>query len=132
MHESSRKQILIIDDNEFHLSVARLLLQKDYDITGAQSGKDALDHIVNGLKPDLILLDIIMPSMDGWEVYNRLKAISYLSGVPIAFLTSVEESKDKNRAIEIGAADYFVKPYNEADLKFRIAKMLEKKEPESS
>ena len=120
------KKILIVDDNEFHISVAKLILQKEYEIVSTQSGKEALEFIVNGLKPNLILLDIVMPSMDGWEIYNRLRAISYLTEVPIAFLTSVDEAEDKNRAIELGAADYFVKPFNESDLKLRIAKILEK------
>ena len=125
---NEKKKILLVDDDEIHLTTAKLFLEKEYQVYRAKSGNDALELLtVNKLIPDLILLDIIMPSMDGWEVYNRLKAVSYLAGVPIAFLTSVNEIKDKNRAIEIGAADFFVKPYNEADLKFRIAKIFEKK-----
>jgi putative two-component system response regulator len=131
MIQFDKKKILIVDDSQFHLEAAGRILQKEYTITGVRSGKEALACIIKGLNPDLILVDIALPSMDGWEIYNRLRAISYLTEVPIAFLSSENAEKDKNRAIEIGAAEYFIKPFNEEDLQLRIAKIFEKKDSET-
>ncbi len=67
-----------------------------------------------------------MPDLDGWEIFNRLRAVSFLKNVPIVFLTSVSESVGVTRAQEIGAADYITKPYDKDDLLNRIEKILEK------
>jgi len=61
-------------------------------------------EILENVTPDLVLLDILMPNMDGWETYNRLKAFSFLQDIPVAFLTSISETTEKDYAIEIGAA----------------------------
>ena len=130
--DTDKKRILLVDDDEFYLTITSDMLQEDYDIIIAKSGKEAIDFFYKGIFPDLILLDILMPNMDGWETYNRLKAMSFLQNIPIAFLTSVTGTDEKNFALEIGAADFITKPYEEKELLRRVKKILEKKKVKDS
>ena len=120
-----RKKILLVDDDELHLITAELYLKEDYDIYKARSGDEALKHLYNSeAVPDLILLDIIMPNMDGWEVFRRIKAISVLQNVPIVFLTSEDGEAEKKKARKLGAVDYITKPFNMTFLKSTIKEIL--------
>jgi len=125
MENDGMKKILIVDDNEVHLVIAENILKGKYDVTTAKSGKDALALLSKGLVPGLILLDVLMPEMDGWETYNKIKGISLLRNVPIAFLTSLDGVREKLYASRIGAADLITKPYDGEELIKRIEKMLE-------
>ena len=78
MANTQKKKILLVDDNEVQLSFTQVQLQKKYVVMTAKSGKEALDHLLRGFTPDLILLDILMPNMDGWETFGRLRALSLL------------------------------------------------------
>ena len=118
------KKIFLVDDDSIHLSIAAIMLQEKYDITTIKSGREALMEIINGNIPDLILLDIVMPGMDGWELYSQLKDITVLRDVPIAFFTSSEEKADMEYAKKLGAADYIKKPCDGADLLRRVGAML--------
>ena len=122
-----KKKILLIDDDEIQHKIAEKLLSGEYEVISAKSGKDALNYLYNGsFVPNLILLDILMPEMDGWEVFNRIKALSLLKNVPIVFLTAVNTSAEEKRAYEVGAADFVIKPYEKEDLMERIKKIIEK------
>jgi CheY-like chemotaxis protein len=123
---SGKKRILLVDDNEVHLSVAETQLKNEYDVTTAKSGKEALDHLFHGLVPDLIMLDILMPDMDGWETFGRLRAVSVLHEVPIIFLSSVSDKKEIDRAFDMGAADFIVKPCSSKEFLERIGKVVKK------
>jgi len=125
MENSDLKKILIVDDNEVHLVIAENILKGKYEVTTAKSGKEALVLLSKGLVPGLILLDVLMPEMDGWETYNKIKGISLLRNVPIAFLTSLDGVREKLYASRIGAADLITKPYDGNELLNRIEKMLE-------
>jgi len=120
------EKIFLVDDDEIHLSILENILKDKYEVITAKSGKDALEYMLKGVVPNLILLDILMPDLDGWEIFNRLRAVSFLKNVPIVFLTSVNESAEVTHAQEIGAADYITKPYDKDDLLDRIEKILEK------
>ena len=122
------KKILLVDDNEIELSLTENVLNNEYEIIKAKSGKEALEYLLKGNVPNLILLDILMPQLDGWETYDRVRAITFLHDVPIAFLTSVDESSKVDHAYEIGASDYILKPYNAKDLIIRIATIMKKYE----
>jgi CheY-like chemotaxis protein len=78
--EEKRKTILLVDDDEIHLSIAEAMLKDEYDILLAKSGKEALQYFLQGRFPNLVLLDILMPDMDGWETYKRLFSISKIKG----------------------------------------------------
>jgi len=126
---NEKKKILLVDDNDIHLTTAELFLKDEYEIYKATSGDDALKYLYDKkFTPDLIMLDILMPNMDGWEVFNRIRAIGVLRNVPIVFLTSLEGDKEKKRARELGAADYITKPYNMTDLKSRISEVIKNKQ----
>jgi putative two-component system response regulator len=122
-----KKRILVVDDSEIDLDLVEAMLQDKYTILPTKSGREALDYLLHFNDVDLILLDLIMPEMDGWETFNRIKDLGYISNVPIAFLTSVHGIDEQNRAKAIGAADYIFKPYTRDELLKRIKIMLEEK-----
>ena len=120
------KKILAVDDDEIYLAMLEAILKDKYEVITAKSGKDALGYLLKGIVPNLILLDVLMPDLDGWETFNRLRAISFLRDVPIVFLTAVTESAEVEHARKIGAADYITKPFDRNDLLNRIEKVLNK------
>jgi len=119
-----KQKILVVDDDGIHLEMVEAVLRNKYDVSSVKSGKEALALFYQGLVPQLILLDLIMPDMDGWNTYARIKAISGLYNIPIAFFTSSNDPKDIKHAQEIGAVDYIKKPYDNDDLLRRIGKIL--------
>ena len=123
---SEKKKILLVDDNEVQLSVAEVQLKKEFEVTTAKSGKEALDHLFHGLVPDLIMLDILMPDMDGWETFGRLRAISKLHEVPILFMSSINDKEEIDRAFDMGAADFIIKPFKSKEFLERIGKAINK------
>jgi len=125
-NKGAMKKILVVDDSEIHLLIVENLLKDKYETITAKSGKDALALISKGLVPNIILLDVLMPEMDGWETYNKIKGISLLRDVPIAFLTSVDGEKEKMYASRIGAADLITKPCEGEELINRIESILQK------
>jgi putative two-component system response regulator len=122
-----KKRVFLVDDDEIHLSIVEDILKDEYEIITAKSGKDALEYLLKGIVPDLILLDILMPDMDGWETFIRIRSVNSLQLVPVVFLTAVIESAKAEHAQEIGAADYITKPYKVDDLLNRIEKILKMK-----
>jgi len=125
------KVILLVDDDETHLLIAQSFLKHNYKILIAKSGSEALDYYKKGIYPDMVLLDIFMPSMDGWETYHRLKSLSGQKDIPIAFLTSENDAMEEKHAYEIGAADYIMKPYDKANLLQRINRIINNNENNS-
>ena len=119
-----KKKILVVDDSEMDLDLVEILLQDKYTILPTKSGQEALDYLLNYNNVDLILLDLIMPEMDGWETFSRIEDLGLISHVPIAFLTSVNGEEEQKHAKEIGAADFIVKPYSRKDLLQRIKTIL--------
>ena len=121
------KKILFVDDDAIQHAIAENILKDEYEVFKAKSGSEALQYLYsNDFVPNLILLDILMPDMDGWEVFNRIRGISLLKKVPIAFLTALTESSDEKRAFEIGADDFIRKPYDKEELLTRIKTILDK------
>ena len=123
---AEKKKILLIDDDETSLELTANMLKKEYEIAIARSGQEALNYLIQQSIPDLLLLDILMPEMDGWETYKKIKGISLLKDVPIAFLTAIEETTEENRAYQMGIDDYIRKPYTQKELFDRVAALLEK------
>lgn len=112
--------ILIVDDIPVNLQVLGSTLSKvNYRIAAATNGQKALD-IIKDIKPDLILLDIMMPDIDGYEVCRRLKAAPDTREIPVIFLTAKVETDDIIRGFNIGAVDYITKPINSAELLARV------------
>ncbi|MDR1802300.1 MAG: response regulator [Treponema sp.] len=117
---NEKRKLLLVDDDEIHLAITGNMLKGEYEIITAKSGKEALGHLLKGVVPDLILLDIIMPNMDGWETYNRIRGISLLRDVPIAFLTSLDGKDEVQQAHEMGAADFIPKSCQKEEFLTRI------------
>jgi methyl-accepting chemotaxis protein/CheY-like chemotaxis protein len=121
-----KKKILVVDDDGIHLEMVKTVLSNEYDVSTVRSGKEALGLFYQGLVPQLILLDLIMPDMDGWNTYGKIRAIGGLYDTPIAFFTSSSDSKDIKHAKETGAVDYFKKPFEADDLIQRVGNILKK------
>lgn len=120
-------QILIVDDTKPNIEILEgALSQENYGLHVALSGKRALELVQRNV-PDLILLDVMMPEMDGYETYRRLRAIESCKDVPVIFLTAQVENESEMRGLELGAADYVTKPFNQGLLKLRIRNQLERK-----
>jgi CheY-like chemotaxis protein len=120
------KTILVIDDDETHLTATKAMLDRDYEVVTNKSGHDALASFYRGFVPNVILLDLMMPNMDGWDVFNRIKAIGNLHNIPIAFFTGSDDPNDRLRAQQMGASDFILKPAKKTELLQRIAKLLKK------
>lgn len=117
--------LLVVDDVPDNIDVLVGLLQDEYKVRAARSGEAALKMLLTTVKakqplPDLILLDVMMPEMDGFEVCRRLKAIPDLAGIPVIFLTAVEDAQNVVNGFELGAVDYVTKPANPTVLKVRV------------
>ncbi|CAN4266285.1 RsbU Serine phosphatase RsbU, regulator of sigma subunit [Methylophilaceae bacterium] len=106
----SKPSILVVDDTPANLTLMTGLLQDDYQVRAATSGEKALKIACSENPPDLILLDIMMPEMDGHEVCRRLKADEKTKDIPIIFLTAMSEAEDEEKGLKLGAVDYITKP----------------------
>ncbi|KHF24258.1 response regulator [Solemya velum gill symbiont] len=118
--------VLVVDDTPTNIDVVKGILAESYFVQAAVSGKMAL-QIIARKKPDLILLDIMMPDMDGYEVCRRLKDNQETHDIPIIFLTAKVEVDDEARGLELGAVDFIAKPISPPILKERVKTHLELK-----
>jgi serine phosphatase RsbU (regulator of sigma subunit) len=117
---STQKLILIVDDTPLNIGVISGALKDSYKTKVATNGEKALALASAEVKPDLILLDIVMPGMDGYEVCSRLKADAATSEIPVIFLTGQTSAEDETRGFEVGAVDYVHKPFSPAVVKARV------------
>jgi len=115
----SRPLILIVDDNTTNIDLLVSTLKTDYRLGIAKNGSRALEY-AGKHKPDLVLLDIMMPEMDGYETCTRLKADPHTASIPIIFITAMDETINKTRGFELGAIDYITKPFHAMEVKARI------------
>ncbi|MCT4574848.1 MAG: response regulator [Alphaproteobacteria bacterium] len=121
-----KSTILIVDDVSENIDVLVSVLREDYNLSIAKNGKVALD-LANNVNPDLILLDIMMPEMDGYEVCTKLKEEDNTRNIPVVFLTALGQNEDEERGLLLGAVDYITKPFEPSLLKVRIKNHLELK-----
>ena len=119
-------KILIIDDSPEDIHILGGILCKDYQLFFATNGADGLD-IVMRERPDLILLDVLMPDMDGYAICGRLKADRLLGNIPVIFVTALSEVNEEARGLEAGAVDYLIKPVSAPIVKARVRTHLELK-----
>lgn len=115
-----QKLILVVDDTPLNISVITGALKDTYRTKVATSGAKALAIAMADEKPDLILLDVMMPEMDGYEVCRRLKADPMTREIPVIFLTAQIEAEDETRGFQVGAVDYVHKPFSPAVMKARV------------
>ncbi len=118
-------RLLVVDDEPNNLETMLALLEQHYELSVATSGPDALSLLANGPRPALVLLDVMMPGMDGYEVCARLKADPGTRELPIIFVTAKTDSASETRALAAGAVDFIHKPVNKHVLRARVAMHLE-------
>ncbi len=119
MHTKERYSILVVEDTAENIDIILNILDKDFEISVASDGKRALDHI-DLQPPDLILMDIMMPVMDGIEACRHLKASSQTKEIPVIFLTAKTDLDSIIEGFQVGAVDYISKPFNPTELLVRV------------
>jgi putative two-component system response regulator len=120
---AQNKKVLIVDDDKSNLLVLMDILQRDYTISIAKEGEEAI-RIAEKTSPDIILLDIILPGIDGYEVLSRLRKSDNTKNIPVIFLTGLSDSDNEEKALKCGAAGYIMKPFNPSVIKQKVKEQL--------
>ncbi len=123
----NRPKILIVDDSPFNIKILAECLKPEYESHFAMNGRDAIRFAQSEPRPDLILLDIMMPDMTGIETCKRLKSDEKTKDIPVVFVTAKRSEQDERGGLEVGAVDYITKPFSPAIVKTRINTQLELK-----
>lgn len=119
--DDTRQKILIVDDNKQNIELLMDLFRDEYKIAAATNGDRALKIAFSEQPPDIILLDILMPGMDGYELCNKLKENEKTRSIPVMFVTAVSEIMDETRGFALGAVDYITKPFHPPMVKARVS-----------
>ena len=123
-HDPSKPVVLIVDDTPFNIDVLRGVLSAQYTLKVATNGEKALALANSHPQPELVLLDVMMPGMDGYEVCRRLKQGNETKNIPVVFVTSLSEVEDERRGFEYGGVDYITKPVSAPLVQARVATQL--------
>jgi len=123
---NEKKKVLMVDDSEPDIVAVQKILEDHYEVITAGSGSAAIKMFHDGIVPDLILLDLVMPEMSGWETFEKIKKIGSVHKTAIAIYSSSEDPEDRARAEKIGAVDFIKKPASKDELMERIGKILGK------
>ena len=126
MKDLAECRILIVDDAKANVDVLVEALRGEYKLSVALSGESAL-RMIEKSQPDLVLLDIVMPGIDGYEVCRRLRAAAPTKELPVMFLSALEDVANKARGFEVGANDYLTKPFEILEVKARVHSLLKAK-----
>jgi len=122
-----KQKVLIVDDVVENIHLLMNILKDDYLIVAAKNGKEAIELAQKDPKPDIVLLDIMMPGMDGYEVFSELKSNEVTSGIPVIFVTALDEIADESKGLALGAVDYLTKPVIPELVRLRVFNQLELK-----
>ena len=117
-------RILVVDDDLMSLEMLMTILSEEYAVLSATNGKEALE-LISRTVPDLILLDVVMPEMDGYELFQQIRQLPGLEELPMLFLTCMDEDACESRGLEMGAGDYITKPYNPHIVRLRVKNHLQ-------
>lgn len=118
-----RSRVLVVEDHPLSRRILETMLAKSYDVISAASGQEAIDR-AKLEPPDLVLLDIEMPGLNGFETLEILKSGIIDPAVPVIFLTALEDSKSRETGLEAGAVDYITKPYDKQELRIKVKNHL--------
>ena len=122
---TNSRRILIVDDDRINRSILLDILKEKYFISMAQNGPQALTKAQSYEdRPDIILLDIVMPGMDGFETCQRLKASDTTRDIPVIFITAMHDQVGQEKGMEVGGVDYILKPFDRQDILNRIKQNL--------
>lgn len=125
---SSSRRVLIVDDTLVNIEILTETLRNEFEVLGANSGEKALRMVAEGPAPDLILLDVTMPGMDGYEVCQHLKENAKTKNIPVIFVTALAEGDGEARGFSLGAVDFIAKPFRPSLVKARVRTHLELKQ----
>ncbi|MBF0474947.1 MAG: response regulator [Deltaproteobacteria bacterium] len=125
MSSNEKLRVLVVDDERANITLMADALKSDFKTVVAKSGSQALERAGSDSPPDIILLDILMPDMDGYEVCRILKADERTRHIPVIFVSAMSEVGDETKGLEIGAVDYITKPFNPAIVRARVRTHLE-------
>jgi len=123
-----KRKILSIDDEKSIRFIIENTLKQEFDVISLSNGQEGLDYLEAGNFPDMIICDLVMPVMTGFDFLERIKTSGFFDDIPIMILSGREWSKDKIKCFEMGAEDYVVKPFNPSELIARIKRRLEVRE----
>lgn len=123
---SDRQTILIVDDVEENILLLSEVVRREWDVLTAQDGETGL-QVASGRLPDIILLDVMLPGIDGYEVCRQLKEDARLRDIPVIFITALDELETETRALDLGAVDYITKPFIPSIVRLRVRNHLEMK-----
>ena len=121
-----RQKLLVVDDLPINIKLLNEVLRDDYDVFFATSGPEAIQLAISH-QPDLILLDVVMPAMNGYDVLRQLKRLTTCRDIPVIFITSMSDEDDETQGLELGAADYITKPFRPGIVRLRVRNHLEMK-----
>lgn len=119
----ARKRILLVEDNEFNRDLFTQILENEFEILAAMDGATAIAKAIEE-RPDLILMDLGLPALDGWEATRRIKTDDALKHIPVVAVTSHAMADDERRARAVGCDDYLAKPIDEDELMAKIRKFI--------
>ena len=123
MEDTVKNSILIVDDEKANLMYLSNILNSDYSVYVTKFGEDAINKATE-LSPDLILLDILMPEMDGYEVLTKLKSSEATWNIPVIFVTGLGSVEDEEKGLSLGTADYITRPFSDAIVKLRVGNQI--------
>jgi len=124
MSNNEKNRVLIVDDEKSNIEILGSILSPDYTVYMTKSGSSAIE-LANKHSPDLILLDILMPDMDGFEVLNALKASEKTRDIPVVFITGLDSVKDEEKGLALGAADFIHKPFSNSIVQSRVRNQIQ-------
>jgi putative two-component system response regulator len=124
MSNKPKYTILIVDDEPTNIAILNAMLNNEYTIKVALTGEDALKIAQSPPQPDLVLLDVVMEDLDGFEVCKKLKSIPSTRHIPIIFVTALNDVSRHRKGIELGAIDFFEKPFSAPLIKKRLSNHL--------
>ena len=124
MSNKPKNSVLIIDDSQFNITAINQILSPEYTVYVARNGHEGI-NTARSVLPDVILLDIIMEGLDGFEVITRLKSIPETRETPVIFITGLNSLEDEEKGLTLDAADYISKPFSSAIVKFRVRNQIQ-------
>ncbi len=119
-----KKKILLVDDIKEFRTLVKIILSGNYDVVTAADGEDAWKKIEKGLMPDVIVTDLMMPRIDGYQLINRIKSGEAFKKIPVIVLSNVDGTKEREALKRQGVSGYIIKPFNTEELREGLSKSL--------
>jgi DNA-binding response OmpR family regulator len=119
-----KKSMLIIEDNSFMKALLGNLFSIHFEVFSVSNGYEALEWLYEGNMPNVIISDIVMPEMDGFEFLKNIRGSTFFNSIPLVMLSGVDKSNDRIRCLQMGANDFVIKPFNPEELTIRVQNLL--------